>query len=99
MHLESVKFRRKVVILYANDTFYYSGDNYFNALRRLDFKMLKLKMREEEFHEFLCTHLVAATREVRPDIVRLLFQQVTFDLMFVKTRLQRIVAFKIFDFN
>ncbi len=59
-----------------------SGDNYFNALRRMDFKMLKLKMRHEEFHEFLCTHLVAATREVRPDIVRLLFQQVIHHLMF-----------------
>ncbi len=56
-----------------------SGENYFNALRRMDFKMLKYKMRDEEFHEFLCTHLVAATREVRPDIVRLLFQQVIGD--------------------
>ena len=62
-------------------TFFYtnfsSGDNYFNALRRLDFRLLKFKMSgEEEFREFLSTHLVAATREVRPDIVRLLFQQV-----------------------
>ena len=52
------------------------GDNYFNALRRLDFRILERKMNKEEFREFLSTHLVAATREVRPDIVRLLFQQV-----------------------
>ena len=60
------------------------GDNYFNALRRMDFRMLKFKMKEEEFHEFLCTHFVAATREVRPDIVRLLFQQVKMFAYFTK---------------
>jgi hypothetical protein len=36
-----------------------SGDNYFNALRRFDFRLLKLTMKEEEFREFLCTHLVS----------------------------------------
>ncbi len=29
-----------------------------------------------EFEEFVCAHLVAAAREVRPDVVRLLFQQI-----------------------
>ena len=50
---------------------------YFNALRRLDFKTLRLNMKDEAiFHEFVCIHLVSATRVVRPDIVRLLFQQI-----------------------
>ena len=33
-------------------------------------------MSKKEFHQFVCVHLVAATREARADIVRMLFQQV-----------------------
>ena len=54
-----------------------SAQRYFNALRRLDLKAYKSKTDEATFHEFVCVHLVCATREVRPDIVRLLFQHVS----------------------
>ena len=55
-----------------------SAHRYFNALRRLDFKTIRQKINNEDlFHEFVCVHLVAATRQVRPDIVRMLFQQLT----------------------
>ena len=49
---------------------------YFNALRRLSIKNTLDKMDDkDEAKKFLCMHLVAATREVRPDIVRLLFHE------------------------
>ena len=44
--------------------------------RRLDFRAIRHKMSKKEFHQFVCVHLVAATREARADIVRMLFQQV-----------------------
>ena len=53
-----------------------SAQRYFNALRRLDLKAYKSRTDEATFHDFVCVHLVCATREVRPDIVRLLFQHV-----------------------
>ena len=43
---------------------------YFNALRRLDIQEILDHMDKIESKKFLCMHLVAATREVRPDIVR-----------------------------
>ena len=43
---------------------------YFNALRRLDIQEILDQMDKTESKTFLCMHLVAATREVRPDIVR-----------------------------
>ena len=49
---------------------------YFNALRRLDLKLAMSKMEPDIAFKFLCMHLTAATREVRPDLVRILFHQV-----------------------
>ena len=64
--------------------------NYFDALRRLNFKADVLaRMDAETAYQFLCTHLVAATREVRPDVVRLLFQQIT-----DRPRLHHILLYK-----
>ena len=54
-----------------------SAERYFNALRRMDWKAYKAKTEGATFDKFVCVHLVCATREVRPDIVRLLFQNVT----------------------
>ena len=45
-------------------------------MRRLDFKLLLSEMNEEDRYQFLSYHLIAATKEVRPDIVRLLFQHI-----------------------
>lgn len=53
-----------------------NSKNYFNALRRADFDELSRPWSEAEHEQFLCSHLIAATRDVRPDIVRLLFQQI-----------------------
>ena len=53
-----------------------NSKNYFNALRRADFEELAGKWTPIVREQFLCSHLIAATRDVRPDIVRLLFQQV-----------------------
>ena len=53
---------------------------YFNALRRLDLKMATTKMEPDVKFKFLCMHLTAATREVRPDLVRILFHQVMISL-------------------
>ncbi len=52
------------------------GKNYFNALRRLDFNDLASRWTPAQYEEFICAHLIAAARDVRPDIVRLLFQQI-----------------------
>jgi hypothetical protein len=60
--------------------------NYFNALRRLDLRGILNTMESIEAYEFLCMHLVAATREVRPDVVRLFFQQVTNRYLLLFTR-------------
>ena len=49
---------------------------YFNALRRLDIKEILGKLDAEASFRFLCMHLTAATREVRPDLVRILFHHV-----------------------
>ena len=46
------------------------AQNYFNALRRMDFKRLIRSLKKKEVEEFQRTHIIAATREVRPDIVR-----------------------------
>ena len=46
------------------------------CLRRLDFRTIRHKMEQKEYYQFVCLHLVAATREARADIVRMLFQQV-----------------------
>ena len=37
-------------------------------------------MEPKEFNQFVCIHMVAATREARPDIVRVLFQQLRGDI-------------------
>ena len=50
--------------------------NYFNALRRVDFATLAQDWTPLENEEFLTSHLIAATREVRPDIVRIIFQNI-----------------------
>lgn len=42
------------------------GQNYFNAIRRIDFNVLRQKMSPGDFHAFICTHIVGATKEVRP---------------------------------
>lgn len=46
------------------------------CFRRLDFRSIRHKMEAKEYYQFVCVHLVAATREARADIVRMLFQQV-----------------------
>ena len=69
-----------------------NAHNYFNALRRLDFKKLVRSLSRwqnllihklwtiqplfyrKDLEDFQRTHIIAATREVRPDIVRALFQ-------------------------
>ena len=66
-----------------------NAHNYFNALRRLDFRNLVRSLsrwqlihssfshdsfRRKDLEDFQRTHIIAATREVRPDIVRALFQ-------------------------
>ena len=56
-----------------------NGTAYFNALRRLDLKVVMSKMRSEIAFKFLCMHLTAATREARSDLVRILFHQVSKD--------------------
>lgn len=50
--------------------------SYFNAICRLDFSEVLSQWDEKTKTEFLCSHIVAATREVRADIVRLLFLQI-----------------------
>lgn len=50
-----------------------NSKNYFNAVRRIDFGHVSRNWSPEETFEFLTSHLIAATKEVRPDIVRLLF--------------------------
>ena len=50
--------------------------NYFNALRRADFDSLSRAWTPQENEEFLKAHLLAATRELRPDIVRIIFQNI-----------------------
>ena len=49
---------------------------YFNALRRIDFKDILASMDNVKSYRFLCMHLTAATRDVRPDIVRILFHHI-----------------------
>ena len=56
-----------------------NGTAYFNALRRLDLKVVMSKMSSEIAFKFLCMHLTAATREARSDLVRILFHQVSKD--------------------
>ena len=50
---------------------------YFNALRRLNLHQVLTRLDSGNAFKFLCMHLSAAAREVRPDVVRLLFQQVS----------------------
>ena len=50
---------------------------YFNAIRRLDIKKVLQTLESQQSFKFLCMHLTAATREVRPDLVRILFNHVT----------------------
>ena len=50
---------------------------YFNAIRRLDIKKVLQTLETDQSFKFLCMHLTAATREVRPDLVRILFNHVT----------------------
>ena len=56
-----------------------NGTAYFNALRRLDLKVVMSKMSSEIAFKFLCMHLTAATKEARSDLVRILFHQVSKD--------------------
>ena len=53
-----------------------NSKNYFNALRRADFDSLSRTWTPQENEEFLKAHLLAATRELRPDIVRIIFQNI-----------------------
>ena len=63
---------------------------YFNALRRFNIQDYLTKLEDFEIQKrFLCMHLVAATREVRPDIVRILF-----NLIEDQTDLHGILLFK-----
>lgn len=53
-----------------------NSKSYFNALRKVNFERLFDSWNAQKVESFLTLHILAATREVRPDIVRLLFQQV-----------------------
>ena len=66
-----------------------NSTNFFNAFRRLDFRAVRHKMEQKEYFQFVCIHLVAATREARADIVRMLFQQLRGD----NNTLHRILLF------
>ncbi len=48
-------------------------NNYFDAVRNLDLSALTEDWNEESLLKFLRSHLIAASRYVRQDIVRLLF--------------------------
>lgn len=52
------------------------GKNYFNAIGKSNFAKYSENWSPAQVDEFLRSHLLGATREVRPDIVRLLFHQV-----------------------
>ena len=54
----------------------------------MNFEDYLSKLSLNDVEEFLCSHLIAATREVRPDIVRLLFLQIQDE-----KRLHRILLF------
>ncbi len=53
-----------------------NSKNYFNAVRRIDYDEVSKNWTEEERFDFQTSHLLAAARELRPDIVRLLFQNI-----------------------
>ena len=65
-----------------------NGKHYFNAIRRLDLDEVFKSWSSGEIDTFICSHLIAAAKEVRPDIVRLLFQQIS-----DKNRLHRILLY------
>ena len=78
-----------------------NAHNYFNALRRLDFRNLVRSLSRlylihfsfshnfsfcrKDLEDFQRTHIIAATREVRPDIVRALFQYMKVALVRIRT--------------
>eukprot|EP00094_Tigriopus_californicus_P001992 TCALIF_01920-PA protein Name:"Similar to ANK2 Ankyrin-2 (Homo sapiens)" AED:0.42 eAED:0.42 QI:11/0.75/0.4/0.8/1/1/5/0/1087 len=53
-----------------------NSKNYFNAIGKSNFAKFSEKWSPSQVDEFLRSHLLGATREVRPDIVRLLFHEV-----------------------
>ena len=66
----------------------FAAKAYFNALLRVDLDEIAARWTGHEREEFLCAHLMASTREVRPDVVRLLFQ-----LVDSRVQLHRILLF------
>uniref|UniRef100_A0A0K2TNQ1 Putative LOC100882592 [Megachile rotundata] n=1 Tax=Lepeophtheirus salmonis TaxID=72036 RepID=A0A0K2TNQ1_LEPSM len=54
-----------------------NSDNYFNALLRCSLMDIKDRIVDEKtYFVFLCCHLIAAARDLRSDVIRMIFQNI-----------------------